>query len=118
MPYSLSQINAAIRSDPAAFAAECDAAFARKVQCAAEKIAGHRSESRIILLSGPSGSGKTTTALKIGGGAGAAGIFPGADRDYPSAHRPGHRWGDPGGDRGQRHRPAHPGARRTAGTTR
>ena len=65
MPYSLSQINAAIRSDPAAFAAECDAAFARKVQCAAEKIAGHRSESRIILLSGPSGSGKTTTALKI-----------------------------------------------------
>ena len=65
MPYSLSQINAAIRSDPAAFAAECDAAFARKVQCAAEKIAGHRNESRIILLSGPSGSGKTTTALKI-----------------------------------------------------
>ena len=65
MPYSLTQINEAIRSDPGAFAAECDAAFAQKVQNAAQRIADHRSQSRIILLSGPSGSGKTTTALKI-----------------------------------------------------
>lgn len=65
MPYSLTQINEAIRSDPVAFAAECDAAFAKKVENAAKKIAEHRSESHVILLSGPSGSGKTTTALKI-----------------------------------------------------
>ena len=65
MAYSLKQINEAIRSDPAAFAQECDALFARKVEHAARKIAEHRSESHIILLSGPSGSGKTTTALKI-----------------------------------------------------
>ena len=65
MAYSLSRLNAAIRSDPAGFAEECDAAFAKKVETAAQKIADHRSESHIILLSGPSGSGKTTTALKI-----------------------------------------------------
>ena len=65
MPYSLSQINEAIRSDPKGFADQCDAAFAQKVTMAAEKIARHRSESHVILLSGPSGSGKTTTALKI-----------------------------------------------------
>jgi len=65
MPYSLTQLNEAIRSDPRAFVEECDAAFAKKVENAAKKIADHRTESRIILLSGPSGSGKTTTALKI-----------------------------------------------------
>ena len=65
MPYSLTQINEAIRTDPAAFAAECDAAFAKKVEAAAQKIADHRKESRVVLLSGPSGSGKTTTAMKI-----------------------------------------------------
>ena len=65
MPYSLTQINEAIRSDPQAFVEECDAAFAKKVENAAKKIADHRSESHVILLSGPSGSGKTTTALKI-----------------------------------------------------
>ena len=65
MPYSLKEINEAIRSDPKAFAEECDAAYAKKIEAAAKKIADHRSESHIILLSGPSGSGKTTTALKI-----------------------------------------------------
>lgn len=63
--YSLKQINEAVRGDPAAFAQECDAVFAQKVETAARKIAEHRAESHIILLSGPSGSGKTTTALKI-----------------------------------------------------
>ena len=63
--YALKQINEAIRSDPAAFARECDALFAKKVEAAAQKIADHRAQSHIILLSGPSGSGKTTTALKI-----------------------------------------------------
>lgn len=65
MPYSLTQVNEAIRRDPAAFAAECDAAFAKKVESAARKIAEHCRESHVVLLSGPSGSGKTTTALKI-----------------------------------------------------
>ena len=65
MAYSLKEINDAVRSDPRGFAEECDAAFAKKVEAAARKIAGHRKESHIILLSGPSGSGKTTTALKI-----------------------------------------------------
>ncbi len=65
MPYLLSKINESVRRDPAAFAQECDRVFARKVEMAAEKIAQHRSISRIVLLSGPSGSGKTTTALKI-----------------------------------------------------
>jgi uridine kinase len=63
--YSLKQINEAVRSDPAAFAQACDAAFEKKVEAAARRIADHRAESHIILLSGPSGSGKTTTALKI-----------------------------------------------------
>ena len=65
MPYSLKRLNEAVRSDPAAFARECDAAFAKKVENAAKKIADHRGESHVVLLSGPSGSGKTTTALKI-----------------------------------------------------
>ena len=65
MAYSLKQLNEGIRSDPQAFVDECDAAFHKKVETAAQKIAVHRAESRIILLSGPSGSGKTTTALKI-----------------------------------------------------
>ena len=65
MSYSLSQINAAIRSDPKGFADECDEAYTRKVESAARRIAAHRSKSHIILLSGPSGSGKTTTALKV-----------------------------------------------------
>ena len=65
MPYSLTRLNEAVRSDPAAFARECDAAFAKKVENAAKKIADHRGESHVVLLSGPSGSGKTTTALKL-----------------------------------------------------
>ena len=65
MPYSLTRLNEAVRSDPGAFVRECDAAFAKKVENAASRIAEHRRESRVILLSGPSGSGKTTTALKI-----------------------------------------------------
>ena len=65
MPYSLTEVNEAIRRDPRGFAEECDAAYAKKVETAAKKIAEYQDESRIILLSGPSGSGKTTTALKI-----------------------------------------------------
>ena len=65
MSYSLKEINEAVRSDPQGFAQACDQAFNEKVEMAAKKIADHRKESRIILLSGPSGSGKTTTAMKI-----------------------------------------------------
>ena len=65
MAYKLKEINDAIRSDPQAFAEECDAAYTKKVLGAAQKIADHRKESRVVLLSGPSGSGKTTTAMKI-----------------------------------------------------
>ena len=65
MSYSLNEINEAVRQDPKAFAEQCDAEFMRKVKAAAQKIADHRKESHIILLSGPSGSGKTTTAMKI-----------------------------------------------------
>ena len=65
MAFSLEKINKAIRSDPAAFAAECEAAHTQKIHDAARRIAEHRGKSHIILLSGPSGSGKTTTALMI-----------------------------------------------------
>ena len=65
MPYQLSQIVDAIRSDPRGFAQECDAGFHEKVVSAAAQMADHRDKSHIILLSGPSGSGKTTTAMKL-----------------------------------------------------
>ena len=62
MSYSLSQINEAVRSDPVGFVQESDAAYDRKIEDAARKIADNLSRSHIVLLSGPSGSGKTTTA--------------------------------------------------------
>lgn len=65
MAYSLSKINDAIRSDPQGFVQESDAAYDKKIEAAARKIADNLSKSRIVLLSGPSGSGKTTTAKKI-----------------------------------------------------
>jgi len=65
MAYYLSQINDAVRSDPKAFLEESDAAYQKKIETAAKKIAERHKESRIVLLSGPSGSGKTTTSKKI-----------------------------------------------------
>lgn len=65
MPYLLSEINQAVRRDPQQFAADSDAAYAKKVTSAARAIAARRDRSRVILLSGPSGSGKTTTAMRI-----------------------------------------------------
>ena len=65
MAYSLAQINAAVRSDPRGFVQESDAAYDKKIEAAARKIASNLGKSRIVLLSGPSGSGKTTTAKKI-----------------------------------------------------
>lgn len=65
MAFSLKRINEAVHSDPRGFAEEADEEFQKKVTHAAKKIAEHRDQSHIILLSGPSGSGKTTTAMKI-----------------------------------------------------
>ncbi len=65
MPYSVTEINEAIRRDPAGFARDCDAAYMEKVRNAAGKIAAHHGESHIVLLSGPSGSGKTAVTLKV-----------------------------------------------------
>ena len=65
MPYSLQEINYAVRTDPKGFVEQCDADFAKKIEKAARKIAENRSNSHVVLLSGPSGSGKTTTAKKI-----------------------------------------------------
>ena len=65
MAYALSKINEAVRSDPQGVVQESDAAYSKKIEAAARKIANNLSKSRIVLLSGPSGSGKTTTAKKI-----------------------------------------------------
>jgi len=63
--YHLNDINAAIRSDTAAFLSECDARYQERVEAAADKILARIHQSPIVLLSGPSGSGKTTSALKL-----------------------------------------------------
>ena len=65
MAYQLREINDAIRGDPAAFLAECDAAYQRRVGAAVDAILARMQDSPIVLLSGPSGSGKTTTAMKL-----------------------------------------------------
>jgi len=65
MAYQLNEINERIRADVAGFLAECDQAYQRRVNAAADKIISRMATSPIVLLSGPSGSGKTTTALKI-----------------------------------------------------
>ena len=65
MSYSLNDINYRTVVDPAAFLAESDAEYDKKVRTAADRIVGNIKRSPIVLLSGPSGSGKTTTAMKI-----------------------------------------------------
>lgn len=65
MAYQLREINDRVKQDPVAFMAECDGAYAARLEAAAERIAERMSASPIVLLSGPSGSGKTTTALKL-----------------------------------------------------
>lgn len=65
MSYQLSEINTRVQQDPAAFLAECDAAYQQRIESAVDGILARMKESPIVLLSGPSGSGKTTTALKL-----------------------------------------------------
>lgn len=65
MAYDLKDINFRTVADPKGFIAECDEAYAKRVEAAADKIIENSRRSPIVLLSGPSGSGKTTTARKI-----------------------------------------------------
>jgi len=65
MSYQLSEINSRIREDPAAYLAECDALYQKRIESAVDGILTRMKDSPIVLLSGPSGSGKTTTALKL-----------------------------------------------------
>lgn len=65
MAYQLREINKRVTQDPKIFMAECDSAYAARLEAAAERIAERMADSPIVLLSGPSGSGKTTTALKL-----------------------------------------------------
>ena len=63
--YRLEDINYRTVADPKGMIEEADAAYAAKIEAAAQRILNNRKKSPIVLLSGPSGSGKTTTAMKI-----------------------------------------------------
>lgn len=65
MAYQLTEINAAVRQDPAGFIARCDANYQKSIAAVADAIQKNLSKSPVVLLSGPSGSGKTTTSLKL-----------------------------------------------------
>jgi uridine kinase len=65
MAYQLSEINIKTVFDPKGFVEECDDAYNKKVDHAADLIIKNMPQSPIVLLSGPSGSGKTTTSMKI-----------------------------------------------------
>lgn len=65
MAYQLSEINAAAKTDPAAFMAECDRRYQASITKVANAIAKNLPTCPVVLLSGPSGSGKTTTSLKL-----------------------------------------------------
>ena len=87
MAYSLKEINEAVRSDPKGFVEECDAAYNKKIEAAAQRIADNRTKSRIVLLSGPSGSGKTTPATHTAATGADLGSQPhpiAMDNNYPT----------------------------------
>ena len=63
--YRLEDINYRTVADPKGMIEEADAAYAAKIEEAAQRILQNQSRSPIVLLSGPSGSGKTTTAMKV-----------------------------------------------------
>ncbi|MBQ6946662.1 MAG: nucleoside kinase [Clostridia bacterium] len=62
MEIHLSDINAGLSGDGAAFVAQCEQNYWDQVHRIAEYVRVHHEKAPIILLSGPSGSGKTTTA--------------------------------------------------------
>ena len=66
MAYQLSDINIKTVFDPEGFVKECDAAYNKRVDHAADLIVKNTAQSPIVLLSGPSGSGKTTTSMENG----------------------------------------------------
>ena len=59
MAYQLQTINESIRSDVKGFLRQCDDAYQKRVEAAADKILERMDQSPVVLLSGPSGSGKT-----------------------------------------------------------
>ena len=65
MSIDLLKLNEAVRTDPSAFIAACDATYVRRVFQAASRIKDNLVNSPIVLLAGPSSSGKTTTAGRI-----------------------------------------------------
>ncbi|MCD7918462.1 MAG: nucleoside kinase [Clostridiales bacterium] len=65
MAFQLEEINLMAKADPQGFIQLGESNYDRKLQDAAERVAAHRKESPVVLLSGPSGSGKTTTSLKL-----------------------------------------------------
>ena len=71
MALDVREVNRRALDDPYGFVEECEAAYTKKINDAALKIADRVGKSCIVLLSGPSGSGKTTSAMKLQRGAGA-----------------------------------------------
>ena len=65
MRIELSEINRALREDPMAYVAQCDALYDSRVEAAADKVLSRLDKSRVTLLAGPSSSGKTTTASRV-----------------------------------------------------
>lgn len=57
----LSEINAAIQTDPSAFVRRCEIEYHDRVRAIADEIVNDP-KNKILLLAGPSGSGKTTSA--------------------------------------------------------
>jgi len=51
MAYQLSTINDSVRTDPAAFLAQCDGAYQKRVEEAADRIIERLDISPIVLLS-------------------------------------------------------------------
>ena len=63
--FNLQEINKRAKTDPAAFALECEAEYRKNIDLSVYKILKNIEKSRIVFISGPSGSGKTTTSKII-----------------------------------------------------
>ena len=65
MRIELNDINTALRTNPKAYVAKCDALYDNRINNAAELVESRLNRSRVVLLAGPSSSGKTTTAARL-----------------------------------------------------
>jgi uridine kinase len=65
MRIELNDINTALRTNPKAYVAKCDALYDSRINNAAELVESRLNRSRVVLLAGPSSSGKTTTAARL-----------------------------------------------------